>query len=572
MKSSSDVYRYALVIATCCVRDLCSWTSGAEATCLLLAVMVSSLYGGRYPSLVGVGISVLSFDFFFLTPRFHFSVKPAAYPRFIAFTVAAFVIRYLIRSREDRIRKSAKEVRELIDFIPHHVLVLDSSGYLLEANQMVLDYTGRTLDQMRNIETAERIRRDIHPDDIRKAGGERQRGLLAGLPFEIERRALGKDGNYRWFLFRYKPLVDDSGKISRWLCTATDIEDMKREDERLRLVVDTTPAFIHSARPDGSVDYLNQRWLDYLGLSLESALDRRLEGSTEDANSRTWAWNLVSTIHPEDLPSYADQWNSTISSGKSGEFETRIRRFDGLYRRFLFQVAPLCNKSGSVIKWYASGTDIEDRKRAEEELRQKEIDVANQLRLVIDTTPGLGWTAGPDGSADFLNRQWLEYSGLTIDEAIGWGFLVTIHPDDFSRTMEDWQRALKTGDFFESECRIRRHDGEYRRFLFRGSPVRDGEGNIIKWIGINTDVEDRRRAEDVLRASEESLRLIVDSIPGLIHAMGPSGEIEIVSRQVMDFFGKRFEEFSDWPALLHPDEYDSVLAIWRRSLETHEPR
>jgi PAS domain S-box-containing protein len=571
MKSSSDVHRYGLVIATCLFAILAGRISGAEATCLLLGIMVGSLYGGRYPSLLGVGISVLALDFFFLTPRQHFSIAPSAYPRFIAFTIAAFVIRYLIQSRENQIRKNAKELRELIDFIPHHVLLLDPDGHLLEANQMVLDYTGRTLDQMKNIETGERIRRDIHPDDIKTANGKRKRSLSEGLPFEIERRALGKDGEYRWFLFRYKPLVDDSGAISRWICTATDIENMKKEDERLRLVVDTTPAFIHSARQDGSIDYLNQRWLDYLGLSLESALDRRFEDSTKNIDPKTWAWNLVSTIHPEDLLLYSDQWNSIIRSCRSGEFEARIRRFDGQYRRFLFQVAPLCDKSGSVIKWYVSGTDIEDRRRAQEDLRQKDIEVANQLRLVIDTTPGLGWTAGPDGSADFLNRQWLEYSGLAIEEAIGWGFLVTIHPDDLPRMMEDVQRALKTCDFFESECRIRRHDGEYRRFLFRGTPVQDSEGNIVKWIGINTDIEDHRRVEDALRASEESLRLIIDGIPGLIHAMGPSGEVEIVSRQVMDFFGRSFEEFNDWPSLLHPDEHDFVLGIWQRSLETHEP-
>jgi len=570
MKSSSNVYRYALVIAVCLFAVFASWVSGAEATCLLLAIMVSSLYGGRYPSLAAIGISALAFDFFFLEPRYHLSIAPIAYPRFIALAIAAFSIRYLIRSREDKIRKNARELRELIDFIPHHVLVLDPGGRLLEANQMVLDYTGRTLNQMKDIETAERIRRDIHPDDI-KANHERQQSLSAGLPFEIERRALGKDGDYRWFLFRYKPLVDDSGEISSWLCTATDIESMKREDERLRLVVDTTPAFIHSARPDGSVDYLNQRWLDYLGLSLESALERGLGGSTGDVNSRTWAWNLVSTIHAEDLPAYTEQWNSIIRSSQPGEFEARIRRLDGLYRRFLFQVAPLHDKNGRVIKWYASATDIEDRKRAEDELRQNEVDVANQLRLVINTMPGLGWTSGPDGSADFLNHQWLEYSGLTIEEAIGWGFLVTIHPEDFPRTMEDWRSALQTGDFFESECRIRRHDGEYRRFLFRGSPVHDSEGNIVKWIGIDTDIEDRRRAEDVLRASEESLRLLIDSIPGLIHAMSPTGEVESVSRQVMEFFGKQVEEFGDWPSLLHPDEYDHVMTIWRRSLETHDP-
>jgi len=520
---------------------------------------------------VGIGISALTFDFFFLTPRYHFSLAPTAYPRFIAFTAAAVVIRYLIRSREEKIRKNARELRELIDFIPHHVLLLDPTGRLLEANQMVLDYTGRTLEQMKNLETAERIRRDIHPDDIEKARGERQRSLAKGLPFEIERRALGRDGKYRWFLFRYKPLVDESGEVSRWLCTATDIEELKREDERLRLAVDATPAYIHTARPDGLVDHLNQRWLDYMGLPMDAALVFCDLLDIRKPQPDLSSWDFSSVIHPDDLAGITDTWKQIVTTGKPADHEARVRRFDGTYRWFLFRAAPLYDKDRKIIKWYGASTDIEDRKRAEEELRQKEIEIANQLRQVINTTPGLAWTAGPDGAADFLNQQWLEYAGLTMEKAIGWGFLIAIHPDDMPSMMEDWQTALSTGGSFETEGRVRRHDGEYRRFLFRGSPLRDGEGNIVKWVGIDTDVEDRRRAEDALRASEQSLRLIVDSIPGLVHAMTPTGEVEIVSQQVMDFFGKTFEELKDWTPLLHPDDHERVLAVWRRSLETGQP-
>jgi PAS domain S-box-containing protein len=572
MKLLSHLRRYGLVTAVCCVAIVIGWLSGAQATCLLLAVMVGSLYGDRYCSLLSVGISVIAFDLFFLPPLHRISIAPAAYPRFAAFTIAAFLIRHLIRSREEKIKKNARELRELIDFLPQHVLVFDPSGRLLEANQIVLDYTGRTLKEMQSLETSERIRRDIHPDDIERAHGERQRCLAKGLPFEIERRARGKDGIYRWFLFRYKPLIDETGHVSRWFCTATDIEDMKREDEELRLAVDTIAAHLHTARPDGLVDFLNRRWLDYLGLPLEAALARCDVLEIRDPSELDLAsWNFHSVIHPDDVDEITAVWTRIVETKVMEDAYARIRRSDGVYRWFLFRTGPQFDETGKLIKWYGAAFDIEDQKRAEEKLRQKEIDIANQLRLVINTTPGLAWTAGPDGANDFLNQQWLEYAGLTMEEAVGWGFLVAIHPDDMPRVMEDYQRALSSGELFETEGRVRRHDGEYRRFLFRGSALRDSEGNIVKWVGIDTDVEDGRRAEDALRESEQSLRLIVASIPGLIHAMTPLGEVEIVSQRVMDFFGKTFEELKDWTPLLHPDDHERVLAVWGRSLVTGEP-
>jgi PAS domain S-box-containing protein len=573
MERFSHLRCYGLVTAVCCAAIVIGWLSGAQATCLLIAVMVGSLYGDRYCSLLSVGIAVIAFDLFFLPPRNHLSISPGAYPRFAAFTIAAFLIRFLIRSREEKIRKNARELRELIDFLPQHVMVFDPSGRLLEANQMVLEYTGRTKEEMQSLETTERIRKDIHPDDIERARGERQRSLSRGIPFEIERRALGKDGNYRWFLFRYKPLLDEAGIVSRWFCTATDIEDMKKEDERLRLAVDTTPAFIHTARPNGLVDHLNRRWLDYLGLPMDAALalcevlDIPTASKPDLSN-----WDFSSVIHSDDLAGITDTWRQVVTTGVPKDHEARIRRFDGTYRWFLFRAAPLYDKAGNIIKWYGASTDIEDRKRAEEEVRQREIEIANQLRQVINTTPGLAWTARPDGSSDFLNQQWLDYAGLSMEDAVGWGFMVAIHPEDVPSMMEDYQSALRSGGLFETEARVRRHDGEYRRFLFRGSALRDNEGNIVKWVGIDTDVEDRRRAEDALRASEQSLRLIVDSIPGLVHAMTPTGEVEIVSQQVMDFFGKTFEELKgDWTSLLHPDDYERVLLAWSRSLEVGQP-
>jgi PAS domain S-box-containing protein len=127
------------------------------------------------------------------------------------------------------------------------------------------------------------------------------------------------------------------------------------------------------------------------------------------------------------------------------------------------------------------------------------------IRLVVDTIPTLAWAAHPDGSAEFHNKRWLDYTGLSATEALGSGWEAAIHPDDLPRILEKYREALNSGKPFEVEGRFRRFDGEFRWFLFRGSPLRDRSGNIAKWYGTNTDLEERKRAEDALRASEASL-------------------------------------------------------------------
>jgi PAS domain S-box-containing protein len=127
------------------------------------------------------------------------------------------------------------------------------------------------------------------------------------------------------------------------------------------------------------------------------------------------------------------------------------------------------------------------------------------IRLVVDTIPTLAWSAGPDGSAEFHNQRWLDYTGLTAKQALGSGWEVAIHPDDLPRILKTFREALNTGKPYELEGRFRRFDGEFRWFLFRGSPLRDRSGKVAKWYGTNTDLEERKRAEDALRASEASL-------------------------------------------------------------------
>jgi len=127
------------------------------------------------------------------------------------------------------------------------------------------------------------------------------------------------------------------------------------------------------------------------------------------------------------------------------------------------------------------------------------------IRLVVDTIPALAWSAGPDGSAEFFNQRWLDYTGLSAEQALGSGWEVAIHPDDLPRILEVFREGLNSVKPYEVWGRFRRFDGEFRWFLFRGSPLRDRSGKVAKWYGTNTDLEERKRAEDALRASEAFL-------------------------------------------------------------------
>jgi PAS domain S-box-containing protein len=136
----------------------------------------------------------------------------------------------------------------------------------------------------------------------------------------------------------------------------------------------------------------------------------------------------------------------------------------------------------------------------------------DQLRDIINTIPALAWSAHPDGSAEFFNRRWLDYAGLSTEEASGWGWTVVLHPEDRDRLMDYWRRLLDSGEAGEIEARLRRYDGEHRWFLFRAEPVRDDHG-ILKWYGVNTDIEDRKRAEALLDAEKRTLEMIANGAP-----------------------------------------------------------
>jgi PAS domain S-box-containing protein len=263
------------------------------------------------------------------------------------------------------------------------------------------------------------------------------------------------------------------------------------EDE-LRRLVNVLPGLVWTALPNGHVDFLNQRWCEYTGLSADEALRR--------------GWQAA--IHPADLPRVLELGPLIVASGQSSELEARVRRFDGQYRWFLLGSCPLADATGAVVKWCGFASDIDERKRTEEALRGLEVSLRaseRNLELIVNTIPALAWSARPDGLAEFFNEHYLEYMGLTQDQARGTGWASAVHPDDLPGLWSTWQRIMASEKTGEAEARLRRFDGEYRWFLFRTNPLRDDAGQIVRWYGTNTDIDDRKRAEERLRRNEAFL-------------------------------------------------------------------
>jgi PAS domain S-box-containing protein len=194
----------------------------------------------------------------------------------------------------------------------------------------------------------------------------------------------------------------------------------------------------------------------------------------------------------------------------------------------------------------------------------------NDLGRIVDALPGLVWTAHPDGSVEFLNTRWLEYTGLSLADASRLSWHSTIHPDDVAGLLTAWESICAAGKPGEMEARLRRHDGQYRWFLFRASPAVSALGEVTRWYGINTDIEESRAAEEAKFAIEKQFRLIVDGLPALVTLMNPAGELEFANRHVLEYFGATLDALKALPtgSLFHPDERENALEAWRTSLQT----
>src|ERR1700739_4147655 len=291
------------------------------------------------------------------------------------------------------------------------------------------------------------------------------------------------------------------------------LDELKNSEKKLRQVIDTIPTLAWSILPDGWNEFLNKRWHEYTGLSVDES-----HGS---------GWQVA--IHPEDRVLLLQKWKCLLATGEPGEMEARLRRHDGVFRWFLMRVEPLRDEAGKIVRWYGTCTDIETLKETEAKLREDE----SELRRITDLIPQTIVVQDPSGTPIYANQATLDYTGLTSEDVTAPLFRERIfHPDDLERLREQRKAALARGLPFEIEQRARRNDGQYRWFLIRYNPFRNEQRQVTRWYATGTDIDDRVRAEERTRNENLSLREQIDRDSMFEDIVGSSEALRKVLRQI----------------------------------------
>lgn len=237
-------------------------------------------------------------------------------------------------------------------------------------------------------------------------------------------------------------------------------------------------------------------------------------------------------VRPEDRDGVDRGLRESFETGEPRPLKYVFILPDGTRKNIETISQPVQEAQGTVVRLMGTVMDVTERVQAEEALRQGE----DRLRKVINTIPGLVWSARPDGYVEYHNQRWIDYTGLTMEEANGWGWRVAIHPEDLPGLQAHWHSLLTAGQAGEGEARFRRFDGEYRWFLFRGVPLHDEAGRLVRWYGTNTDIEDLKRSEESLRASEKCARGQAEALTRALEALArepsPDKIVEHVLRTI----------------------------------------
>jgi PAS domain S-box-containing protein len=340
------------------------------------------------------------------------------------------------------------------------------------------------------------------------------------------------------------PLVGNSGVAIAALLVlvaaiTTSSVDRRRSEEHLRLMIDTTPAMIHSARPDGYLDFFNKRWLEYLGVSLNDLL----------------GWRWTSVIHPDDLAELVERWRTSLATGKPFEAEARLRRADGEYRLTLHRKVPLRDETGNIVKWYGSVIDIEDRRRPEEELKSSE----ERYRVIVEAASDEVISMDESGGIQLANPATARIFGYDPVELIGKPltvlmpeFMRKLHEAGFRRYLATHERHL---DWQGTEVTALRKNGQE-------FPVEVSFGEMTSnghkvFTGFVRDINEKKRVEDELRRQKEVFQKIFENIPVMIAFRGQDGRVEMVNPEWERAMGWTLKEIGgqnlDIYAVFFPD-------------------
>lgn len=388
------------------------------------------------------------------------------------------------------LQESEERYRSLVVATSQIVWTTDPQGQVIDIPAW-RDYTGQTKSQVKGWGWLDAV----HPEERDRTAEIWQHAVTNKSLYQTVYRIRAANNSYRYFSARGVPILAADGSIREWVGICSDIHDRKqaeaelrKSEQRYRHLADTMPLIVWTAQPNGDLDYYNQRWFDYTGMTLEQ--------------TQGWGWQPV--LHPDDLQRCIDSWKQAVSTGEPYEIEYRFKRFDGEYRWHLGRALPVRDEQSNIVYWVGTGTDIDDQKRVEESVKESEA----RFRIMADTAPVMVWVAGTDMLCNWLNQSWLNFTGRTLEEAIGNGWTESVHPEDLPRCLDTYLSAFDARQCFSIEYRLRRANGEYRWLLDNGVSRFTPNGDFAGYIGSCIDITERKATEEALKARAEELSYI----------------------------------------------------------------
>ena len=424
------------------------------------------------------------------------------------------------KQAEGKLRASEEQFRILADTAPVLIWISGTDKLCTFFNKPWLDFTGRTMEQELGNGWAE----GVHPEDYDRCLGTYVTCCEAREPLKMEYRLRRYDGEYRWMVDNGVPRFSPNGDFLGYIGSCIDITERKEIEQalraselRFRTMISAIPSLTYEGDSVGNCTFASDRWCAYTGMPPEEAAGR----------------GFVRAFHPDDAEDNKRRYLDAVRSGTPFESRVRIRAADGSYRWFLNGALPGRDAEGRIVRWAGSLTDIDDLIRAEERLRENEL----RFRTMISAVPSLIFEADSDGNNIFVSDQWLAYTGMTAGETARSGFIKAYHPDEAEDVLAQWGTAVRSGMSFESKCRIRAVDGNYRWFLNRARPGHDTEGLVVRWAGSLTDIDDLVRTEQELRESKERLAGIVSTAMDAIITVDEEQRVVLFNEAAEKMFG-----------------------------------
>ena len=416
-----------------------------------------------------------------------------------------------------------EEFRALGENQPNLCWMAKADGWIYWYNRRWFEYTGTTPADMDGWGW-----QSVHDPELLPFVMERWTAAIAeGAAFEMTFPLRGADGVFRPFLTRIEPVRNEEGVITRWFGSNVDIseqqataEALRQSGARFRAIQETSIdgfMMLESVRDGPGLNILDSPITDFRWLYANEAAERMI------SKPRSWflGRRLLDEMPGNREEGLFDAYVQVVETGApwTREFTYRHEGLDIYLRAVAAKVG-----DGFAISF----ADLSERRQAEELARENEA----RFRVLADSMPQMVWSTLPDGYHDYYNARWYEFTGVPAGSTDGEAWNGMFHEDDQARAWARWRESLATGEPYEIEYRLRRHDGVYRWTLGRALPLRDLSGAIVRWVGTCTDIEDTKQAAEVLARSRAELeRLVEDRTAALMREVDERRKAEEALRQ-----------------------------------------